>query len=312
MRPVVLLLAVATLAGCSGHTATAPTETPPSSPSPTPPTATLTRVWIFGPSQVTINTQKQMEARATYSDGSIKDVSSAVTSWRSSNPAIAPISSSGVVTGLAPGYSEIAVAYGGLEGSVRLEVYQSPLRPPAADEVTGYVREITALGPIDLWPAEVEVIGGPANGRKVQTTWGGIFRITGLQAAGFDLIVRMRGYASGRAHVDSLGRELNINLGPAAGTISDVLEGGVCLPTRAISRTFRPQAPGFLRVTADEGSTWKSLYANGVLVNAYISLGDDIELSAGVTYELWATGNCVNDTGPVRPTSRISFLRPAD
>jgi hypothetical protein len=308
MRTAIVLLA-ATVAACSSHTATAPTGT---APSPAPATPTLTRVSLCCSPSVYFTELKQIQARATYSDGSIKDVTSAVTSWKSSNPAIASISSTGVVTALAPGTFEITASYGGLEGSLGLIIFPSPFQPPAADEVTGYVREITALGPIDLWPAEAEVIGGPASGRKVQTTWGGIFRISGLQAAGFDLIVRRRGYASGRVHVDSLGRELNINLGPATGMISDVLEGGVCLPTRTISRTFRPQAPGFLRVTADDGSTFNSLYANGVLHNADVFLYEDIELSAGVTYELRVTGNCVNDTGPVRPTSRVSFLRPAD
>jgi hypothetical protein len=312
MRAVVLLLAVATVAGCSRHTATAPTQTPPPSPSPTPAPATLTRVWLCCDT-VQFGSQQQIEARAEYSDGSIKVVTSAVTSWRSSNPAMAPISSTGVVSGLAPGDFDITASYGGLDVSLKCSVFQSPYRPPATDEVTGHLSEITAFGPVDLWPAEVEVVGGPANGQKVQTILGGIFRISGLHAAGFDLIVRMRGYAPGRAHVDTLGRELNINLGPAAGTISDVLEGGVCLPTRTMSRTFRPQAPAFLRVTAErDGSTVKSLYANGVLVNGRIFLYQDIELSAGVAYELRVTGDCVNDTGPVRPTSRITFLRPAD
>jgi hypothetical protein len=310
MRQLVVLLAVATLAACSSHTATAPTQTPPSSPPATP---ALTSVSLCCSPSVAFNEAKQIQARATYSDGSTKDVTSAVTSWKSSKPAIASISSTGVVSALAPGTFDITASFGGLEGSLSLIIFPSVFEPPAADEVTGYVREITALGPVDLRLAEVEVQGGPATGRKVQTTSGGIFRIGGLQAAGFDLIVRMRGYATGRTHVDSLGRELNINLGPAAGTISDVLEGGVCLPTRTMSRNFRPQVPGFLRVTAErDGSTLKSLYADGVLVNAHIFTNDDAELRAGVVYELRVTGDCINDTGQVRPTSRISFLRPAD
>jgi hypothetical protein len=189
----------------------------------------------------------------------------------------------------------------------------SPFQPPAADEVTGYLREMSGVGPIDLWPAEVEVIGGAANGRVAQTNTGGIFRLDGLPAAGFDLIARMRGYAPTRVRVDSLGRELNINLGPAPGMISDVLEGAVCLPTRTISRTFRPLAPGFLRVTAvRDGSVLLSLYANGIAVKPFYPLTAEVELNAGVTYDLRATGSCDADTGPARPTVRISLLRPSD
>lgn len=215
-----------------------------------------------------INTQRQIEARATYSDGTIKDVTSAVTSWKSSKPSIAPISSTGVVKGLAAGDFEITATYGGLETSWGLYVVESAFRPPAANEVTGFVREMTGLGPIDLWRAEVEVIGGANNGQKAETNTGALFRMSGLQAPGFDLIVRMRGYSPGRVHVTELGRELSINLWPAPGVISDILEGEVCWPTRRISRQFRPAAPGFLRITgARSQSTTRALYGDGALVN---------------------------------------------
>ncbi len=308
MRSVVLLLTVAALAACSRHTATGPSATPPSSPS-------LTRLSLCcTPLGGLLGGQRtQITAKAIYSDESSKDVTSAGTSWRSSNQAIATISSSGMITALASGTFEVSASYGGLEASLRLTIFYSPFQPPAADEVTGYVREITGVGPIDLWPAEVEVIGGAANGRVAQTNTGGIFRIDGLPAAGFDLIARKRGYAPARVRVDSLGRELDISLGPAPGMISDILEGAVCLPTRTISRTFRPLAPGFLRVTAlRDGSVLLSLYANGVAVKPYFSTGEDIELNAGVSYDLRATGSCDSDTGPARPTVRISLLRPSD
>lgn len=311
MRQVALMLVAGLLlAGCSGHGTTAPTQASPA-PAPGSGTPSLVRVWLCcGGNQITINTERQIEARATYSDGSIKDVTSAVTSWKSSNPAIAPISSTGVVSGRAPGDFEITGTYGGVEASWGLYVFQSPFRPPAADEVTGFVRELTGLGPIELGRADVEVIGGAANGRVVQTNSGGLFRINDLRAAGFDLIVRMRGYASARVHVAELGGELTVNLSPAPGVVSDILEGEVCWPTRTISRTFRPAAPGFLRLTgARYQSTTRAFYADGVLLPEYVFDNHDIELNAGVRYELRVTGSC--DYNP-STTVRISFLRPAD
>src|SRR6266511_2567956 len=290
MRPGGLILAAGLLlAGCSGHGTTAPTQAPPA-----PATPTLVLVSLCcGSNSVPFNTPRQIEARATYSDGSIKDVTSAVTLWKSSNPAIAPISSTGVVIALAPGFFDITASYGGLEGSWRLFIFDAPFNPPAADEVTGYVREITALGPIDLWRAEVEVLGGEASGRKAQTNTGGLFRINDLRAAGFDLMIRMRGYASARVHVAELGRELAVNLSPAPGVVSDILEGEVCWPTRTISRAFRPAAPGFLRLTgARYQSTTRAFYADGVLLSQHVFDNQDIELNPGVRYELRVTGSC--------------------
>jgi len=158
--------------------------------------------------------------------------------------------------------------------------------------------------------AEVEVIGGTANGRVVQTISEGLFRINDLRAAGFDLIVRMRGYASARVHVAELGQELTVNLSPAPGVVSDILEGDVCFPTRTISRAFRPAAPGFLRLTAAlYSSTARALYADGVLLTERVFNDQDIELNAGVRYELRLTGYCDYNDGP---RVLVSFLRPAD
>ena len=305
-----MLVAALLLAGCSSHGTTAPTQASPA-PVPGPAAPNLVRVWLCcGSDQVDINTQRQIEARATYSDGSIKDVTTAVTSWTSSKPAIAPVSSTGVVSGLAPGDFEITATYAGVGASWGLHVFQSAFRPPKADEVTGFVREQTGLGPIDLWRADVEVIGGAANGRVVQTSTGGNFRIDGLLAADFDLIVRMRGYAPARVHIAELGRELTVNLSAAPGIVSDILEGEVCWPTRTISRAFRPAAPSFLRITgARYQSTTRTLYADGVLLTQYIFDNQNIELNAGVRYELRVTGSC--DYNP-SATVRVSFLRPAD
>jgi hypothetical protein len=306
------LVAGLLLAGCSDSESPARNSSP--SPLPTAPGSSPARAWLCcGSNQVAINTERQIEARATYSDGSIKDVTSLVTSWKSSNPAIASISSTGVVSGLAPGNFEISARLPpehGTGASWGLYVFQSPYRPPVADEVTGSVRELTGLGPIYLERAEVEVIGGAANGRVVQTISGGLFRINDLRAAGFDLAVRMRGYASARVHVPELGQELTVNLSPAPGVVSDILEGDVCWPNRTISRAFRPAAAGFLRLTAAlYAATTRALYADGVLLTERIFNNQDIELNAGVRYELRLTGVC--DTSPSM-TVHVSFLRPAD
>ena len=64
----------------------------------------------------------QMQATATYSDSTTKDVTSSAT-WSSSNPSVATVSSSGLVTGVADGTSTIQAAYGGITGSTTVTVF---------------------------------------------------------------------------------------------------------------------------------------------------------------------------------------------
>jgi hypothetical protein len=135
------------------------------------------------------------------------------------------------------------------------------------------------------------------------------FRIEGLEAAGFELVVSRRGYAPARASVGELGREVEVFLAPAPGVLSDVLQGEVCWPTRTITRTFTPRTAGFLRITdARYQNAIRSLYGDDVLVNSYIFNNQDVELRAGVNYELRVTGSC--DYHP-SATVALTFLRPA-
>lgn len=283
---------------------------PPVATAPPPPTQGLVRIWLCcGSNQIDVNTQRQIEARATYADGSIKDITGAVTSWTSSNPSIAPISKTGVLTGVAPGVVDISATIAGFRATWDLHVFQSVYRPPALDTLTGYVRAQTAFGTVEVPDAEVEVVGGTSNGRVVRANSGGFFRIEGLEAAGFALAVGRRGYAPARASVGELGREVEVLLAPAPGVVSDVLQGEVCWPTRTITRTFTPPTAGFLRITSHRyQSAIRSLYADDVLVNSHVFNNEDVELRAGVKYELRVTGSC--DYNP-SPTVALTFLRPA-
>jgi hypothetical protein len=284
---------------------------PPIAPVPAPPTQGLVRIWLCcGSNQINVNWQRQLEARATYADGSTKDITGAVTSWTSSNPSIAAITTTGVLTGVAPGTTDISVTFAGFRATWDLDVVQSVFRPPALDTLTGHVREQTPLGKVDVLYADVEVIGGPSNSRVVRSESGNFFRIEGLTAAGFELAVRSRGYAPARARVAELGREIEVLLAPAPGVVSDVLQGEVCGPTRTITRTFTPSAAGFLRITDHEyQAVSRLLYGNGVLVSGDVADHDDVELSAGVKYEFRVTGDCDHNQ---TATVALTFLRPAE
>src|SRR5206468_1295049 len=101
-------------------------------------------------------------------------------------------------------------------------------------------------GPVDIAHAEVEIVGGSADGRKVLTDVIGFFRLGGLQSPGFDLIVREAAYSSKRFRVSQLGVDVSSEtvMTPAPTMVSDVLEGEVCSPTRTISATLRRLWPG--------------------------------------------------------------------
>ena len=284
---------------------------PPSVPAPTPSTQGIVRIWLCcGSNQIDINTQRQILAQATYTDGSIKEITSAVTSWTSSNPSIATISQTGILTGFAPGTVDVSATFAGFRANWDLHVSQSVTRPPGLDTLTGYIGEQTSIGLVEIPYANIEIVGGTANGRVVQANSSGFFRIEGLHAAGFKLAITKRGYASAFVSVAELGRELDVTVMAAPGVLSDVLQGEVCYPTRTITRTFTPRVAGFLRITSSRNqSSTRAVYGDDVLIDSHVSNDEDVELRAGVRYELRVTGSC--DYGPSRPLV-LTLLRPPD
>ena len=309
MRPVALLLAAAVLLqGCSRDGSRATNQ--PTSPSSPAALSVAGLRLCCGSDQVDLNTQRQVIAIAYMSDGSEQEVTALVKDWASSNPAVATISTRGVVSGLTPGPFRITATHGGREGIFDMRVLPpSVYRPPAANDITGKVEELTVLGPLGVTDAEVEVVGGPGNGRVTRTIGDGFFRFDGLERADFDVVVRRRGYAAGRVHVGELGREFSVNLVAAPDVISDVFEGEVCLPSRGVSRTFTPRSAGFFRITAANQNTTRTLFEDGIRIRDFLPNNVDVELRAGVRYEFQIYGSCDHAT-----TSglRMTVLRPKD
>ncbi len=108
-----LLTGLFLLAGC-GSVAFSPT-TSPSSPS-------LTSIAVTSASEsITVGQSEQLTATAKYSDGSTKNVTSAVT-WSSSSAGIAAVSKSGLVTAVAAGQVKIVAALDVITGSMSFSV----------------------------------------------------------------------------------------------------------------------------------------------------------------------------------------------
>ncbi len=85
-------------------------------PAPAPPTG-VAYVSLSGPcSLASVGEITQLQANANSRDGFLQDVT-AQTTWKSSHPAVASVSPTGLVTAVAPGIVEITAAFGNLNAS---------------------------------------------------------------------------------------------------------------------------------------------------------------------------------------------------
>jgi hypothetical protein len=121
--------------GC-GRTPTAPAPSAgPATPSP-PPSPTLTGITITGAMALTaIGQTSQLTATATYSDTTTKDVTT-TTNWVSQSPSVVTISSSGLVTVVGFGVSNIQAAFQARQAFLLITA-----TPPNTSVFYGRVRE---------------------------------------------------------------------------------------------------------------------------------------------------------------------------
>jgi DNA-binding beta-propeller fold protein YncE len=116
----ILVLALVWQLGCGGDQSNTVTQPPPtpvlSSMAVSPATATLVR-----------GSAKQFTAIGTYSDGTTKDLTSAVT-WSSSNLCVAPVTNSGLLTAnAAGGVADVTAASGSMTSSATVQVAASQI-----------------------------------------------------------------------------------------------------------------------------------------------------------------------------------------
>ncbi len=111
---LVAVAAAVALTGCGGGD---------SGPSGPPKIATIT---VSAPStQLEIGSNIQLSARAVDSKGTT--LTGRVLTWQSSQPAIATVDNSGIVSGLTPGSTTITASSEGVSGTVQLTVIQLPV-----------------------------------------------------------------------------------------------------------------------------------------------------------------------------------------
>jgi hypothetical protein len=89
------------------------------------PTPTLTSISVApGSVSLLLNSPLQLWATAAYSDGSLQDVTGAVT-WGSSAPGVATVSSTGLLKGISAGGAKITATLGAAEGSASVTIGSS-------------------------------------------------------------------------------------------------------------------------------------------------------------------------------------------
>ena len=134
------------VAGCSKDS-----SPPPTSPTPAP---TVTGITVSGYSGTPMNRRDQtvqLSASARYSDGTTRDVTGSA-AWRSDNPAVADVSSGGMVTARGDGEATIAADIQGASGNTRLRV---DLPKRAEPQVTGKIDVRPSPEPLFLFRAEM-------------------------------------------------------------------------------------------------------------------------------------------------------------
>jgi hypothetical protein len=108
-RPLVVVIVLATLAGCDSDTPTRP-DSPgaPTGPAPAPQVSGIT---ITGESRFTaLNQVHRFTAKAQMLDGPARDVTAEAT-WSSSNPDVVKVSSRGEVTSVGVGLATVTARY---------------------------------------------------------------------------------------------------------------------------------------------------------------------------------------------------------
>lgn len=162
---------------------------------PTQPTPTPTLVTVAG--TATGSEPFPLTATAAFSDGSSRDITM-MASWESSNPQLATVSSTGVVTALGNGQVEFRATYQAVVGRLQLEVSVPP--PPPTYVLSGIVREAGTLRAIA--GARLVVTVGPNADAFAMSDDAGRFTLSGLQAAVIGLEGVKDGYLTPR--IDNL------------------------------------------------------------------------------------------------------------
>jgi hypothetical protein len=190
-----LLLACA---GCTGNQAQGPVG-PSSVSTQGGAVATLT---VTGPPSM--DQSFQLAATALLADNTTRDVTSVAT-WISTNPTIAQVSASGMVTVNGSGGVEVDATYSGVTGSLFLRVSARP----TTMAVSGYVHEI-APSEHPLSGVTIQITSGPDAGATATSDANGNYQLAGLHPGVVGLAFGRDGYYTYRINSLTLSQNTGI------------------------------------------------------------------------------------------------------
>ena len=143
----------------------------PAAPTPAPtPSVSVTAITVTG-SSPRIGQTSQFSAVASLSDGTTRSVTSVAT-WQSSNPAVATVSASGTVTGVAAGDVDISATYQSQSGQLRGTIVA------ATFSLVGNITDGTSGGVLP--GIDVRITSGANTGASAKTDGAGMYAIGDL------------------------------------------------------------------------------------------------------------------------------------
>src|SRR5262245_58121526 len=173
------------------------------------PDTTTVRSLIVAGTPPTVGTSSQFTAVAVRPDGTTETVKVQAT-WRSSNTAVATVSSNGLVAAVSHGSVEISATYAGAKGAFAFDV-------PAATFFTlsGTVTDATTS--LGIANATVTARDSTGTARTATTNSTGRYSIADLPSGALDIAVRANGYATS-AQSTRLTADLTFDVVLARGT----------------------------------------------------------------------------------------------
>jgi hypothetical protein len=303
---VLLVMVLAPMwSGCNKN----PT-TPTSLPAVVTPAApSVTGVDLTGNvSLTTIGETSQLTATATFSDGTVKDVTSdANAKWSSNDPSVITVSSSGLLTVVALGRSSVIVSY-----QAKSSVKTVTATPPGTFVIAGWVREPGASGVPGVRVTDT------ASGRVVQTNPNGNYSVAQLPAAQGHLKFDKDGYEPVELDATPSNSEVAIQriIRLAAGDtvtplqlaphdLSYLVGTDHCYPCRLVRVTVPIAGTLHVRVTWTEGRATSTL---NLWAGGQIFTGASRELLADVPVK--APGEVIMYLGSTLPAGAVGMYVP--
>jgi bacterial leucyl aminopeptidase len=143
----------------------------PVAPTPTPPSSNSVASIAVTGSAPLVGQTAQFSAVASFSDGTTQSVTS-VAAWQSSNPAVATVGSSGIVTGVAPGEVDITATYQSQSGRFHSTI------ATATFSLSGLITDGTSGGVLP--GINIRVTSGTNAGALAKTDGAGMYAIGSL------------------------------------------------------------------------------------------------------------------------------------